>query len=158
MKTKNLSLNKKLLILDTSVILSFLLSFKETNIKKIFELIYNNKLQIASSDLLYKELTKAISAEKYKKSRFYNERTVGKFIAWYKHNTLRYEDGVKKIELFSRDANDNMFLSLAEVSNADFIISVDKDLLEMIKIGKTKIVTPKQFILQSSVINKRQHF
>lgn len=48
--------------------------------------------------------------------------------------------------VLSRDLNDTMYLVLAEVSNADFLVTVDKDLLVLKEIKNTKIVKPKEFI------------
>ena len=39
-----------------------------------------------------------------------------------------------------------MFLSLAKQSKADFLVSLDQDLLELGKIGVTKIVKPGDFL------------
>ena len=46
----------------------------------------------------------------------------------------------------SRDVHDNMFLDIAIVSHAAFLITGDEDLLALKTIESTKIITPKQFI------------
>lgn len=45
-----------------------------------------------------------------------------------------------------RDPNDDKFLSLAKQIDADFIISLDKDLLVLKQTGRTKIITPGEFL------------
>ena len=45
-----------------------------------------------------------------------------------------------------RDPQDDMFLSLANQVGADYLISLDQDLIELRKIGVTKILTPGDFL------------
>ena len=45
-----------------------------------------------------------------------------------------------------RDPKDDKFLSLANQISADFIITLDKDLLSLERINKTEIITPAKFI------------
>ena len=45
-----------------------------------------------------------------------------------------------------RDADDNYILPLAEFSNADFIVTGDKDLLVLEAFGTTLIVSPSLFL------------
>jgi len=135
-----------LLILDTSTLLSFLLSKRETNVRNIIKLGYKKELEFAISRETYSELTRTIATNKTKKSNFYNQGTVGKFIVWYKHNTKKFEFIDYRPTLQLRDPNDNMFLSLAATSKADYLISLDKDLLELMSVEGTKIVTPREFM------------
>jgi uncharacterized protein len=44
-----------------------------------------------------------------------------------------------------RDPKDLYLLGLAESANAEFLVTGDKDLLECMRYGATKIVTPRQF-------------
>ena len=46
-----------------------------------------------------------------------------------------------------RDPDDNKFLSLANQIEADFILTIDHDLLSLHKMGKTKIVKPGDFLV-----------
>ena len=45
-----------------------------------------------------------------------------------------------------RDTKDNFWLELAKDSKADYLETGDKDLLIIVKFGKTKILTLKDFI------------
>jgi uncharacterized protein len=60
-----------------------------------------------------------------------------------------YADLVKvqtKIEV-CRDPKDNFLLSLSVDGNADILLTGDKDLLDLIKFGETKIMTISDFLL-----------
>src|SRR3989344_187941 len=48
----------------------------------------------------------------------------------------------------SRDLKDDMLLALSFAGKADYLITGDKDLLVMRNFEKTKIVTPRQFLLK----------
>ncbi len=50
-----------------------------------------------------------------------------------------------KVEAF-RDVKDNFLLSLAKDSNANFLITGDKDLLELDFFEKTRIITVTDFL------------
>jgi uncharacterized protein len=49
-----------------------------------------------------------------------------------------------------RKKKDNFLLSLAIDSNATYLLTGDKDLLVVNKIGKTKIITVSQFLSDKS--------
>lgn len=48
-----------------------------------------------------------------------------------------------------RDNKDNFLLSLAKDSNADFLLTGDRDLLVLKKIGSTRIITITDFLNRS---------
>jgi putative PIN family toxin of toxin-antitoxin system len=50
------------------------------------------------------------------------------------------------IPSISCDPKDDMFLACAAISNSDYLVSGDPDLLDLIEYGKTKIVNPAQFL------------
>lgn len=58
-----------------------------------------------------------------------------------------------------RDPKDDYLLELAVISSADFIVTGDKDLLELERIGKTVIVSPmdSDLILQNTGRSKMFH-
>ncbi len=51
-----------------------------------------------------------------------------------------------------RDPKDNFLLSLAVDGNASYLLTGDKDLLEIRKIGKTTILTLAQFLSEKKMI------
>lgn len=46
----------------------------------------------------------------------------------------------------SRDPKDDVFLACAVTGGADYLVTGDDDLLALVEIGATKIVTPRQFL------------
>jgi uncharacterized protein len=59
-------------------------------------------------------------------------------------NTIEIKP-TKKVDI-CRDPKDNMFLELSETSQADFLVTGDKDLLVLKEFQNTKILTPRGFI------------
>ncbi len=64
---------------------------------------------------------------------------------------LSFEDYIEIIAVktttdICRDTKDNFLLSLAKDGKADYLITGDKDLLELVKFGRTEIVTISKFL------------
>src|SRR3990167_1961957 len=137
-----------LIILDASAIISFLISKKDSNIRDIIQLGHDKKITFIICEETLSELKLKISSNKIKRSKFYDERVTGKFIAWYKYNTKRISLKNSKYVVKSRDSKDDAYLQLSKVSKADFLITFDEDLLTIRKIDETKIATPVQFMNQ----------
>lgn len=62
---------------------------------------------------------------------------------------------VESVVTTCRDSKDNFLLALAKDGKADYLLTGDKDLLELKQIGKTRIQTIRTFI--DEVKNIRQH-
>lgn len=52
---------------------------------------------------------------------------------------------IKHKNTLSRDPKDNFLLDLIEFSNADYLVTGDKDLLELSPFMTAKILTPSNF-------------
>jgi len=143
-----------LIILDASAIISFLLSKKDSNIRDIIKLGYEKKVVFITSKETHSELKETLSTNKIKNSKFYDERVTGKFIAWYKYNTKIISLKNTKNNEKSRDIKDDVYLQLSKASKANFLITVDEDLLTLKKVNKTKITTPAQFMNQNNFFEK----
>jgi hypothetical protein len=127
-----------LVIIDTNLWISFLISKEFLFIDK---LIKNNKIIIVYSQELFDELITVIQRPKF-----------NKYLNFEKSNALilLFENYFKLIEIAStveicRDEKDNFLLALAKDSNADFLITGDKDLLVLNVFENTKILTFTEF-------------
>lgn len=127
------------IVLDTNVFLSAF--FYHGMAKVIFDLILNNKIRLYVSHDLKREVLeklKEIDADQQAVSDtklFLDDR--GIFI-------------IPNVEVnVCRDPKDNYILELAETSKADYIITRDKDLLELRnqRWKNTKIIKPEDFLV-----------
>jgi putative PIN family toxin of toxin-antitoxin system len=131
--------NSLRLIIDTNLWISFLISDRE---RKLDSLLLFEKIKILFSLELIEELTRTSTYPKLKKY-------LGPNVAVEMLSNLEpYIDliEVKSIIQICRDPKDNFLLSLAIDGNADFLLTGDKDLLELKKIGKTAIMTISNFL------------
>lgn len=133
-------------VFDTNVLIAFYLSRNlQSAVSKIIRLWRNQRrLQLVISDEMIAEYLKILERlgigekriEKLKKNsrNFLNSKKVS----------------LGKIPTESRDANDNLVLAMALVGKADFLITNDKDLLDISDKDKKKfkfqIVTPFEFL------------
>lgn len=132
--------NKPLkLIIDTNLWVSFIISNKQ-NLLDPF--LFKGKARLLFSAELIREIQETISKPRLKK--------------YFKTNALEemlstFEPFIDLIEVESnvtvcRDPKDNFLLALAKDGKADYLLTGDKDLLDLIKFGKTKIKTIRAFI------------
>ena len=134
-------------------IVSFLISDGESYARDIISLAHKNKVQLIATDETFDELREALKASRIKKLTSYKPAKIGSFIAWYQHAAQFIS--VPKEEhpsITSRDPKDTIYLLISELSNADFLITVDKDLLILKKVGQTHIVTPESFMKKQKTI------
>lgn len=141
-----------LIIIDASVIISTLVSRKESFARNILRLAREKVVLLVICDETLTEIKYALSRDKIKKLRDYSSRVVGNFIAWYQYNGVYFSLIKQEVKISARDIKDNIYIQLAEKSNSDYLVTSDKDLLILKKIGKTKIRTPKDFIKKNKLL------
>ncbi len=127
------------IVIDTNLWISFLISKTQ---KKLDDILFSQPLRIYFSAELLNELQESIS--KPKLSKHFGSEAIKEMI-------LAFEDFIEIIIVKSdvnicRDPNDNFILALCKDSRADFLLTGDKDLLELKEFGKTRIKTLTEFI------------
>ena len=133
------------IIVDTSTLLAYLLSRGKNSTSEIFNLVKVRKISLVTCKEVLAEFKMVLSKDKIKRLSGYRSHIVSGFVAWYQYNCRFYSISGKK-DSGLRDEKDSMFIELAKVSKADFIISGDKDLLSIKSVGKTRIVKPDEFM------------
>ena len=129
-------------VLDTNTVLSSLL-FNQSKLSQFRAFWQSEKIFPLASKATISELIRVLAYPKFKLSSL--EQQV--FLAEY----LPYIETITKVEKMAdssicRDINDVMFLELALVGKADYLITGDKDLLDIQQMFKFKIITPSEFI------------
>ena len=127
------------LVIDTNVWISALVF--GGNPRLIFELLVKNGHHLIVSEQLFTEIRRKLM-DKFPDflDDFEALRTV---LALYSVEVKLGKVTIKK----SRDPDDDYLLEMAEISQADLIISGDKDLLSFEKYKKTIIRTPTEALL-----------
>ena len=138
-KWENHDMKNKKIILDTNLWISFLISKKFNQIDKLIE---NKEITIIFSDELIEEFIDVVSRPKFKK--YFSKKDIEKVLEYF--DQFGELINVKSNIQICRDEKDNFLLNLSIDSNADYLISGDKDLLVLEKIEETKIMTFADFI------------
>jgi uncharacterized protein len=135
-------MNPKLIVIDTNVLISAVLT-PEGTARKVLNRVYQI-FKIAQSDETYQELVTRIYKRKFDK--YISDQEREDFLRVVKHHS-QFVKVESQVEI-CRDIDDNKFLELAIDSNAVFLITGDRDLLSLkaqIEYQKL-IVTPREFL------------
>lgn len=129
----------KRVIIDTNLWISFLI---KNDFRSIDNLIIESKVKLILSQELLEEFIQVTQRPKFKK--FFKPQEVKLLL-----NLLDiYGELVPVTSTFDvcRDSKDNFLLSLAVDGRADYLLSGDKDLLQLKRIKSTKIITLTDFL------------
>ena len=129
----------KRIIIDTNLWISFLIT---NNYSKLDEIIFSRQGILIFSQELLDEFLGVARRPKFR--RFLSSLDVENIL----ETIDEYAEFVKvhsKIDV-CRDLKDNFLLLLATDSNADILLTGDKDLLDLVKFGKTSIITISDFL------------
>ncbi|MDB5210726.1 MAG: putative toxin-antitoxin system toxin component, family [Sediminibacterium sp.] len=132
--------NKPLrLVIDTNLWISFLISDRE---RKLDSLLSLRKVIILFSNDLIDEINRISHYPKLKKH--FGESAIEDML-------ISLESYIEMVDVSSevtlcRDPNDDFLLALSQDGKANYLLTGDKDLLEIKKFGKTAITTLTQFL------------
>lgn len=110
-------------IFDTNVWISFLIGKRLSKIKNH---IASGNITIIVTDQLLLEIKLVTSREKLKK--YFPKESVNELIELLE--TIAVHVPIKPKHFINRDPNDNFLLDLIDFSNADYLVTGDKDLLK----------------------------
>ena len=96
---------------------------------------------MVTTDQLIDELERVTSREKLRK--YFSQEKVSELTNLLKIISVKFK--INKIDKICRDPKDDFLLALCRASNADFLITCDKDLLEIGTYGQTEILTVNSF-------------
>lgn len=127
------------IIIDTNLWISFLIT---KDLTKLDEIIFARQCVLVFSQELIEEFLEVARRPKFR--RFFSNADLEEIL----ETINEYADLVNvhsKIEV-CRDSKDNFLLSLSLDGNADYLLTGDKDLLDLNKFGKTTILTISEFL------------
>lgn len=127
------------IIIDTNLWISFLITKDFT---KLDEIIFSRQGILVFSQELLDEFLEVARRPKFR--RFFSNSDIEEIL----ETIDEYADFVKiKSEIqICRDPKDNFLLSLSVDGNADFLLTGDKDLLDLREFGETTIITITDFL------------
>jgi uncharacterized protein len=131
--------NEIRVIVDVNIWLNFLI---KKNFKAIYNLLLKRRVSIVFSVRLLAELELVVERPKFRK--YFREEDVEKLRELIMHRADWFKDEEKVT--ICRDPEDNYLLDLALNSEADYLISHDKDLLVLNPFEQTKIINYYDFL------------
>ncbi len=120
------------LIIDTNLWVSFIISNKQ-NLLDPF--LFTEEVRLLFSTELFTEIHQTIAKPRLKK--YFGTNALEEMLSTFEPYIDLIE--VESIITICRDPKDNFLLALAKDGKADYLLTGDKDLLELKKFGKTKI-------------------
>ena len=128
-------------IFDTNVWISFLIGKRLQSIKPLISL---RQIKIILSDQLIVEIKEV--TQKPKLSKYFPQDKVSELLELFELIGNRFK--TTPVYQLCRDAKDNFFLDLIDISKADYLVTGDKDLLEIQTFKTAKILTPAAFEIE----------
>jgi putative PIN family toxin of toxin-antitoxin system len=125
------------IVVDTNVMISFLIGKR---LRKLKEKLTDSTIKLIVTEQLIQELRQVTTRPKFRK--YFNKQDVNDFINLISIIGLTYE--LQDIPDVCRDSKDNFLLSLCSVGTADFLVTGDKDLLELLEYKGTKIISASE--------------
>lgn len=125
-------------IIDTNVLISFLIGKRLAGLK---DRIVDLSIILIYSEQLIREIRMVTSRPKFE--RYFIKEDVEEFINLLSIIGLSFE--VDNIPDICRDPKDNFLLGLITVSQADYLVTGDRDLLDLKKFNSASILSPVEF-------------
>lgn len=133
-----MSAKRNKIIIDTNLWISYLIS---KGFKRLDKQIFSEKAELIFSQELIDEFIEVTKRPKF--AKYFDIEDIIKLLEKFDEYGILIEVS-SKIDI-CRDPKDNFLLSLSEDSEADFLITGDKDLLDLNVFGKTRILTISAF-------------
>jgi len=128
-------------VFDTSAYVAALLS-KTGGAAAIFELVIEQHFFNFYTDEILVEVESVLARPKFCLEKEKRDH----FLHLIQESSFEVQQLKDFLVKQCRDPNDDKFLSLAKQIDAEYIISLDEDLLSIKRLGITRIVTPGDFL------------
>lgn len=131
---------KPLRIVDPNVLVSLMIGKRVASLITIF---HDPRFQVVTDDLLLDELDGVARRPKFRK--YFPAENVDKMV-YLIERTAEILPAALEAESISRDPADDYLLYLCKRGKAKILLTGDEDLLVLKKYGRTKILSPKEFV------------
>ena len=132
------------IIMDSNIWVSFMIG---KNLRRLVQYVRNEQITIITCDQQLQELSDAF--QKPKLQKYFQANQIATFFSFLRGVACIVH--ITAIAPLCRDPKDDYLLALSIQSNAHFLVTGDKDLLDMQKINNTIIIKYSDF---ETVINE----
>ena len=131
-------------VLDTNTLVSAAINTEGSVSQEIYQNSKNKCFLLITSPLILSEMNKVLHEERLTKRHGYSEEELEEIVSDIAGISY-IVPGDTGIEIV-RDPDDNKIISAALEGMADYIVSRDKDLLDLKEYKEIKIITPEDFM------------
>lgn len=133
-------------LLDANIVIGYLLSAKaQGRLQPIFQALFEDKFTLLLPEALLDEIIVTVSQKPHLTRRIsveHLQQTVA-LLQQIGEHVPRIESEIPAV---SRDPKDDYLLAYAVVGQADYLVTGDKDLLDLRQVGEVTILSPAEFI------------
>jgi putative PIN family toxin of toxin-antitoxin system len=129
------------IILDTNVIVSTLIS-SSIPTQILYDLVLTKKVDTCLSEDIFLEYIEVLNRDKF--TRFTNFKTKAEIVLNKLREISTFYKPERKID-FLTDPDDNKFLELAAISNADYLTTGNITHFTLKEFEYTRILTPREY-------------
>jgi hypothetical protein len=128
---------------DTNVFISTIIK-PENRVGMIVVRMRNGEYTLLYSEEILEEILEVVTRDKIWKRYQLTEETLNAFV----NSLVTYGERIQVLTVLNvcRDPDDNMLLALALDGKADYIVSGDRDLLDLSPFQDIPIITPAEFL------------
>jgi uncharacterized protein len=126
------------IIIDSNIWISFLIG---KSLKGLQNYIDSEIVKIVTCNEQLEELLEVFNKPKFRK--YFSKEQISEFFELLDESAENVK--IETVTNLCRDSKDNYLVSLAIDTNADFLITGDCDLLDLIKIGNTSVIRYSDF-------------
>lgn len=132
-------------LLDTNIFISYLLSSqKEGVVQAIFKALSENQFTLLLPEALVDEMVQVVSQKPRLTTRIRPDQ-LRRFAEFLQEVSETIPMIAEEIPPISRDPKDDYLIAYAVVGEADYLVTGDKDLLVLEKMGDVAILSPADF-------------
>ena len=133
-------------LFDANIFISYLLFPKNSGvIRSIFNSLIQNQFTLILPEPLLDEVSMAVTHRPQLATRL-SQKQLSQFLVTLKSLSTSVPLITDPIPAISRDQKDDYLISYAIIGEADYLVTGDKDLLVLKKIGNLQIITPTKFV------------
>jgi putative PIN family toxin of toxin-antitoxin system len=133
------------IFVDTNIYISYLLTpHQDSFVLLLFDKIANGEITLLVSAPLLDEIEVTVKRKPYLLKKI-GEKELVRFIHLLKRVSEEIPFITTKIPVSTRDPKDDFLIAYAVLGKADYLVTVDKDLLVLGQVGRVKIAHSGEF-------------
>lgn len=132
-------------VVDTNILVSALISKKISPPLEIYNLMKSENFLLVTSRLILEELEDVLGRKEITKLHQRTPEQIQRILAEIAETSV-VVPGLVIVEIVKADPDDDIFIAAAIEGKAEYIITGDRALLNLIEYQRIKIVTPANFL------------